>query len=75
MDAKKCDRCGKYYDGPKGKRLYKMERFNVCNYFIVDLCEECHDGLANFMKYGEVNKWIPDEPDGNYVEPGLKTIP
>lgn len=60
MNAKKCDRCGKYYEAwynceihnapfDKIKLLKGIDR--VCD---LDLCPECVDGLAEWLKNGKV---------------------
>lgn len=58
-DAKKCDRCGKFYDrnNRMGKGLYKNEFIdgivkttNIGNYLNqIDLCDECLDKLDIFL--------------------------
>ena len=61
MQAFKCDRCGKYYDGcGKGRSKFlslsipEPEFRNECQYF--DLCDDC---------FNEAKKWIvvKDEED------------
>ena len=49
MDAKKCDRCGKFYENK-----YEVEvsdgGYTVCNaYSELDLCEDCRSDLDVFM--------------------------
>ena len=60
MQAKKCDRCGKFYelyDGfeiAKGGNKYNTVRLEklVCDsiYRKFDLCPECMEKLVNFIK-------------------------
>lgn len=62
MDAKKCDRCGKYYDG-KGGYVVFYATFKVNRNFLpilqgeeyeqqdhrFDLCQDCNDSLWSFL--------------------------
>lgn len=68
MDAKKCDRCGKYYTGPRWdyeklvrKNIFRVEAFTVTtktggkSYVgYSDLCPECSEKLRKFMYNSEV---------------------
>ena len=45
-DAKKCDRCGAFYEPNKGKEYYIMKR-NFEGY--VDLCPVCNISLENWL--------------------------
>lgn len=50
MDAKKCDRCGNFY-----KTLTVFRKYNVISTRLyvkntLDLCPECYDALASFLK-------------------------
>lgn len=65
MQAFKCDRCGRYYDGcgnGKGRSKFlslsipELELRNSCHYF--DLCDACFD---------EAKKWlgVKDEEENN----------
>ena len=54
--AKKCDRCGKYYDKcTSSKRIngYKVKGINIFTsygpYLELDLCEKCIDDLYDFL--------------------------
>ena len=62
MLAKKCDRCGKYYElykdnyGHNGVALTSHDRFECLNpnYDKYDLCPECMEKVIEFLK-GEEN--------------------
>ena len=68
MDAKKCDRCGKFYTGPSWdygelykKRIYRVESFKVLSKTgglergnKMDLCPECSEKLRKLMYNSEV---------------------
>ena len=45
-DAKKCDRCGAFYEPYKGKGYYIMKRNFEGN---VDLCPVCNDSLESWL--------------------------
>lgn len=49
--ARKCDRCGKYYDKPCNPKyiLTRHEKLMFDN-DIVDLCEDCHALLISFVE-------------------------
>lgn len=51
--ARKCDRCGKYYDRPI-TNAYAISKFSGDIHYpsldILDLCEECHGKLEAFME-------------------------
>ena len=54
--AKKCDRCGKYYDKCTSvKRIngYQVKGINIFTsygpYLELDLCEKCIDDLYDFL--------------------------
>lgn len=57
MNAKKCDRCGKYYDIYTDKEIFNsLRRFNLksldnCTPFkpYIDLCKECRDEFIEWM--------------------------
>lgn len=57
MDAKRCDRCGEFYNSyDNGKLAYNI--FNAGRYHY-DLCKECYKKLQNFMtelNYGEAQE-------------------
>lgn len=60
MIAKKCDRCGKYYDTynvshdrkkPSGMMFLNVDENR--NYFtnpVIDLCPECMEAVKNFVQ-------------------------
>lgn len=65
-DAKKCDRCGKYYDDYHGVVFSeaapsnKYDRMNLVRaddyegrYKRFDLCPDCMKALISFIKQGE----------------------
>lgn len=58
-DAKKCDRCGRFYEEPK------TESFDIFSDSFadkalknaqkhLDLCPKCKDDFMNFMKYKQM---------------------
>lgn len=57
MYAKKCDRCGKYYDHYKDNKNFNSLRKFSCssleNYtaqgYYIDLCKECRDEFIEWM--------------------------
>ena len=57
--AKKCDRCGKYYDKcPNAKTIngYKVRGIKIFTsgpYIELDLCEKCIDDLYDFLGIDE----------------------
>lgn len=51
MNAKKCDRCGKFYDYAPNK-FAAIQRDTFCN-IEYDLCEECQNDLKQFMNVQE----------------------
>ena len=55
-DAKKCDRCGKYYDKCQNVKTingYKVRGIKIFTsygpYLELDLCEKCIDDLYDFL--------------------------
>lgn len=56
-EAKKCDRCGKYYEyTTKYTRLVHKEYVRGVGYRLkcsYDLCDECRDDLYKFMNIEE----------------------
>ena len=54
-DAKKCDRCGKYYDKSTnaksidGRSVRGIKIFTSGPYIELDLCEKCIDDLYDFL--------------------------
>ncbi len=65
-DAKKCDRCGKYYDDYDGvafseaitaNRYDRMNLVRADDYYSkckrFDLCPDCMSALISFIKQGE----------------------
>lgn len=59
MNAKKCDRCGCYYDrdentkialNPKIDGVFINTAFEFDCEYIYDLCEECAEGFEKWMK-------------------------
>lgn len=64
MDAKKCDRCGAFYEKEKEHsnggmffdKIYKINSYisngsNLCAVF--DLCPDCRKAFEEFMKGGK----------------------
>lgn len=55
MNAKKCDRCGKFYEKPNVKSDIKVIKYtHPCGECFIDLCDECQKKLEDFLK-GENN--------------------
>ena len=61
--ARKCDRCGKYYDG---NELYKLRRYDERMVGIrfdgysnidhsIDLCDDCLKALIKFLGFKEAD--------------------
>lgn len=50
MDAKKCDRCGNFYETPNAFGKYNIISTRGCVKKTLDLCPECYDALASFLK-------------------------
>lgn len=55
-DAKKCDRCGKFYDPneitfKKDVSKFKLVRLKNCFERELDLCQECQCELKNWVDY------------------------
>lgn len=48
MNAKKCDRCGNYYDKDEGN--YNIIKSNGLFVKDIDLCPECSQKLANWIE-------------------------
>ena len=66
-DSKKCDRCGKYYDGNYHDRYVLGHRIthvnlttelNINNYKRIDLCDDCFDELYKFLGISEDWVWM-----------------
>lgn len=52
MDAKKCDRCGKFYipePNSSAKPYFVKDKDNLVNRRAKDLCDECRDELKNWF--------------------------
>lgn len=49
MDAKKCDRCGNFYEAPNVFRKYRI-LIRGSNWNTLDLCPECYDTIVSFLK-------------------------
>ena len=55
-EAKKCDRCGKYYDTNKGKSIRGIYVNSIkiiagsSLHMSLDLCDDCIDKLYKFLK-------------------------
>ena len=49
-DAKRCDRCGKYYQRKNDKALRVLNRDFRCGESVYDLCDDCTTDLDKFMK-------------------------
>ena len=63
-DAKKCDRCGKFYEkdenrSKKYKRHYALSDNRIGRF--VDLCDECKYDLEKFMECKESTEFLEDE--------------
>lgn len=49
MDAKKCDRCEKFYNKRLPKKYILTERIGF-NKFEMDLCPECYSKIESFLE-------------------------
>ncbi len=50
MDAKKCDRCGTFYDVQYGVKDYAINKHVGMAWTNVDLCQRCYEDFVAFMK-------------------------
>ena len=50
MDAKKCDRCGVFYDVRYGVTDYAIKKHAGIAWPDVDLCQRCYGDFVVFMK-------------------------
>lgn len=49
-NARKCDRCGRYYDLPRFEPELKAVRYiHMRGNKIYDLCEDCTESLEQFL--------------------------
>lgn len=73
-DAKKCDRCGKYYDDESSKdknfkvngiTVHKMALIDACDYPIhnYDLCDQCARDLFHWLCNEEKVEHEEEEDD------------
>lgn len=65
MDAKKCDRCGKYYTREKSNQQYLLCKRGLYNPIPFDLCDDCYDLLVKFFKNELITN---DKENTNYAE-------
>ena len=68
-DAKKCDRCGKFFvedDFDEFPNMYvaKVENITCKEVKIQDLCPSCSEALDHFMKLEPIGIAIEFKPDG-----------
>lgn len=64
MNAKKCDRCGSFYEGDGGYKKagdLRLIRSGVFNDDCVDLCPHCQLSLRGWLKYNV--EFIEDKED------------
>lgn len=55
MNAKKCDRCGVFYEGDgcyKKECDIRLIRTVYFNYYCLDLCPTCNHSLLEWLKHG-----------------------
>lgn len=52
MDAKKCDRCGKFYEIGKNEGEILLKTYDTLNNYEnnIDLCDSCLSDFLKFMK-------------------------
>ena len=50
MDAKRCDRCGQYYQRDYTPEIQKYELYPLRICMQIDLCDKCMSDLNDFMK-------------------------
>lgn len=67
MDAKKCDRCGKYYIPENSNQKYLLCRRGLHCPIAFDLCNDCYDLLVKFYKNESITNV---EEDVNHAEEG-----
>lgn len=65
MDAKKCDRCGKYYTRENSNQQYALCRRGLHYQIPFDLCDDCYDLLVKFFKNELITN---DKENTNYAE-------
>lgn len=65
MNAKKCDRCGKYYTLENSNQQYALCRRSLRYLTPFDLCDDCYDLLVKFFK----NESITNDKENNYDLP------
>lgn len=68
MDAKKCDRCGEFYEVYNTKH-YTMHKRNGVSWENVDLCPRCYDDFVAFMENTDMvpvyYKYLEEEEFGD----------
>lgn len=57
MDAKKCDRCGMFFDIIPGMGDYSIEKRFGLVWRNLDLCPACMNEFAMFMKHTNEEKF------------------
>lgn len=62
MDAKKCDRCGNFYETQNVFFKYFVISTRGCVKRTLDLCPECYDILASFLKNEQHNNSVKEDP-------------
>ena len=65
MDAKKCDRCGKFFEKQDDNGEYKGGRVILCSYgsfslreeadISIDVCPECRTDFERWINIAEIN--------------------
>lgn len=67
MNAKKCDRCGKYYVSNVRRQKYLIGTPGLGQLNCFDVCDDCYDLLAKFWN-DELT--INDKENTNHAEEG-----
>ena len=66
--ARKCDRCGRFYESCNGQELLLSEKICGCIHDI-DLCDVCVSTLKQWLNVGRYNaKKVETEEISCYVE-------
>jgi hypothetical protein len=65
MNAKKCDRCGKYYESNVRKQKLLIVTCGICQLNLFDVCDDCYDLLVKFWN-DELT--INDKENTNHAE-------
>lgn len=65
MTAKKCDRCGKYYDILSARSSLKFYRQQKSDIADIDLCPDCTEDLETWLRNEAVIIRVADKEENN----------